>query len=118
MATGKRLHDPVRVTRELGASVPQVWSALVANETLTSVKFGCWGVPHEGVGGKEAEFFSMALTNAQVASAELALTNTLVTASMKLPIVQKISFTYERIEWTWLEGAIAAQEDWAGPSGS
>ena len=111
LPTGKRVHHPVQVTRELGAASPQIWNALATNETLTSVRFGCYGVPRVG-GGHEAEFFSMTLTNAQLASVDLVLPNTRLTVSTRLPIVQRASFTYQKIEWTWLDGGVSAQDDW------
>ena len=36
-ASGKRLHQPIVITKEWGASSPQLYQALVSNEVLTSV---------------------------------------------------------------------------------
>jgi len=36
-ASGKRQHQPITITKEWGASSPQIYQALVSNEVLTSV---------------------------------------------------------------------------------
>jgi type VI secretion system secreted protein Hcp len=40
-ASGKRQHKPLSVVKELGASSPQFFRALTANEVLTSVVISC-----------------------------------------------------------------------------
>ena len=109
---GSREHEPVSITRELGPSSPQVMQALVANETLPSVLFACYGTPKDGTGG-EVEFFNMKLTNARVASATLELPNTRLQKSASLPLTQRVTFTYQSIEWTWKDDGSSSHEDWA-----
>ena len=36
-ASGKRQHEPIKITKEWGASSPQIFQALVSNEVLDSV---------------------------------------------------------------------------------
>jgi type VI secretion system secreted protein Hcp len=34
---------------------------------------------------------------------------------MKLATYEEVSFTYQKITWTWNDGAITATDDWLGP---
>src|SRR5437879_1866804 len=69
--SGKHAHEPGVLTKELGPSTPQFRNALVNNESLTSVVFDFYGTEAHGGGGKEELGFTIKLTNASVASAEL-----------------------------------------------
>ncbi len=30
----------------------------------------------------------------------------------KLPVLEEISFTYQKIEWTWVETGVTTSDDW------
>jgi type VI secretion system secreted protein Hcp len=107
--SGKHQHDPVVLIKELGPSTPQFFAALVDNETLTSVVCDCYGV--EKAGGKEELYFTIKLSNASVASTQVQKPNNKYPDLMKVPDLQRISFTYEKIEWAWKNGA-SASDDW------
>jgi type VI secretion system secreted protein Hcp len=34
---------------------------------------------------------------------------------MKYAEFEEISFTYQKIEWTWTDGGITADDDWEAP---
>jgi type VI secretion system secreted protein Hcp len=113
--SGKLAHEPVVLTKELGPSTPQFRNALVNNESLTSVVFDFYGTQAHGGGGKEELGFTIKLTNANVASAELQKLNVKHPDLMKIPDCERIAFTYEKIEWSWKDGA-SASEQWSAPS--
>jgi len=112
--SGKHAHEPVVLTKELGPSTPQFRNALVNNESLTSVVFDFYGTEGHG-GGKEELGFTIKLTNASVASAELQKLNNKHADLMKIPDCERIAFTFEKIEWSWKNGA-SASDDWQEPS--
>ncbi len=112
--SGKHAHEPVVLTKELGPSTPQFRNALVNNESLTSVVFDFYGTEGHG-GGKEELGFTIKLTNASVASAELQKLNVKHPDLMKIPDFERIAFTYAKIEWSWKDGA-SASEQWSAPS--
>jgi type VI secretion system Hcp family effector len=60
LPTGKRIYVPVTFLKANGPSTPQLYLALAANETLTSVIFDCYG--------QAGLAHSVKLTNASVAS--------------------------------------------------
>jgi type VI secretion system secreted protein Hcp len=64
MATGKRQHKPVMITKEWGAASPQLFQALVTNEVLSEVVIDFVSVDPKGV---MALSHSIKLTNAGIA---------------------------------------------------
>jgi type VI secretion system secreted protein Hcp len=96
LPTGKRQHKPITITKELDRSTPLFLNALITNENLTTVTFS---FTH----GK-GTYMTVKLTNACIASR---------TQSVE---TEQISFTYQKITWTWVDGGITAMDDWEAPA--
>jgi type VI secretion system secreted protein Hcp len=95
-ATGRRQHKPISVTMQWGPTTPKFLQALVNNENLTSVLIGL--VRSDGKLGA-----TIKLTNANVSH--------FVQNSQNV----QVEFTYQKITWTWVDGAITAEDDWEAP---
>jgi type VI secretion system secreted protein Hcp len=95
LPTGKRQHKPFVITKQIDKSTPLIMGALVTNENLTSVLIG------------------MLRNGNQVMT--IKLTNASVSDRVQKGDSETISFTYQKIEWTWLDGGITAQDDWEAP---
>lgn len=114
-ASGKRQHGPVTITKEWGASSPQIFQALVSNEVLKDVLFE---FVHTTSDGMEEVYYTVKLLNATVSavaystgggeSAETAKT----TAAYDTHELEKVSFTYQRIEVEHKLGKTSAVDDW------
>ena len=65
--------------------------------------------------GKETQFYTIKLTNAQVAGIRFEMMNNKYPENMKHPEYERIEFTYQKIEWTWEDGGIQAEDDWETP---
>ena len=95
LPTGKRQHKPFTITKQLDKTTPLFLNALVNNENLTSVLIGLLR------NGQQVA--TIKLTNASIAD---------YTANGEN---EHWSFTYQKIEWTWLDGGISATDDWEAP---
>jgi type VI secretion system secreted protein Hcp len=95
LPTGKRQHKPITIVKEWGASTPLLLNALTTNESLTSVLIG------------------LLRNGTQVAT--IKLTNASVSSYVSHGLTESWSFTYQKIEWTWVDGGITAQDDWEAP---
>jgi type VI secretion system secreted protein Hcp len=62
--------------------------------------------------GIERKYFKIQLTNANISGMRLWVPNTRNPRSAQFPEREEIAFTYQKISWTWLEGAISAEDDW------
>ena len=102
LPTGKRQHKPFVVTVEIDRSTPQLMNAIAKNETFSS-----FALDVAGPGGG-ASLYKISLKNASIASFEFVTVNDTA--------VLKLTFTYQRIEWTWVADAeITASDDWEAP---
>jgi type VI secretion system secreted protein Hcp len=65
LASGKRRHQPVTITKEWGAASPQLWQALTSNETLQSVEIQFTRTSGTGA---EQVYETIKLTNAVISA--------------------------------------------------
>lgn len=112
LPTGKRQHKPLLVTKEIDKSSPLLYTVLCSNETLTEVVFKFW---KPSASGKEIQYYTIRLTNANIAARKTYFPNMLVAENTKLPHLEEVSFTYQKIEWTFEEGGISFEDDWEAP---
>jgi len=95
LPTGKRQHKPIVFTKQLDSTTPLLLNALVTNENLTSVLIGL-------------------LRNGQLV-ATIKLTNANIADYTDNGDTEHWSLTYQKIEWTWVDGGITASDDWEAP---
>ena len=112
LPTGKRQHKPVLVTKEVDKSSPLLYSALCNNETMTEVVFKFW---KPSASGKEVQYYTIKLTNANIAARKTYFPNMLIAENTKLPHLEEVAFTYQKIEWTFEDGGITSEDDWEVP---
>jgi len=63
----------------------------------------------------EQQIYTITLTNANIASIREYMPDNLDPNKAKLPLLEEIYFTYQKIQWVWTDGAITAQDDWEAP---
>lgn len=105
-ASGKRQHQPITIVKEVDQTSPKLWTALVTNETITSAVLKVWSsaaVPT----GSETLAYTITLTNALIMSIDESLPEGSTTAMR-----EQISFTYQKIQWTWTDGGVTATDNW------
>ena len=108
-ASGKRQHGPVTFTKEWGTASPQIFSALVTNEVMTSVLFEFIRTTPEGV---EEVHFTIKLINATISKVHSYIEMTKHEASSDVHELQDVSFTYQRVELESKLGQTMASDDW------
>jgi type VI secretion system secreted protein Hcp len=99
MASGKRMHSTITITKEIDAASPKLFTALSTNETLRQVAITFQGGSR---GAKTAQ--RIVLTNARIVNVRKAGGNELIT------------FDYQAIEVTWTDGGKTATDDWEAPN--
>ena len=117
LPTGRRQHKPFVLTKELDVSSPKLAAALADNENLTSFVLRFWRPTLVGgVAGAEQQYYTVTLTNANVASIRVEMLNNKYPENTNLAVREHVAFTYQRIEWTWMDGGITSQDDWESPA--
>ena len=117
LPTGKRMHKPFVVTKEIDKASPLLYNALVNNENISEWELQFWTPQvkaQQGV-GTEVNHYTVRLYNANIASINFRMANNKHPELMKFAEYEEVAFTYQKIEWTWNEGGITAQDDWESP---
>jgi type VI secretion system secreted protein Hcp len=109
MASGRRTHHPVVLTKEWGASTPQFVTALCTNELLKSVLFEFVNI---NPNGEEYVFHTVALTNANVSAIEQYVEEGTVPGDAHEPrALERISLVFQHIEIENKDGKTVAVDD-------
>lgn len=112
LPTGKRQHKALTITKEIDKSTPLLLRALITNENLPEVILRFYSAGHTAPGGLEVNNYTVKLTNAHIASISEDMLNNKMEPGTRMPVLEEVSFTYEKIEWIWTEGAVTASDDW------
>jgi type VI secretion system secreted protein Hcp len=113
LPTGKRQHKPLTITKDLDRSSPQLYAALATNERITEFQLQFFRTERTGT---EKLAFTIKLTNASIAGAQFTMPNNEDPELAKRPEYEQVSFVYEKIEWTWVDGAVTASDTWLTPN--
>ena len=103
MATGRRTHQPVAFVKEWGAATPQFQQAMITNETFKSVQFE---FVKGGADGEEHVFHRITLGNALITEIQQYVDPAADTGPL-----EKISFTFQRIEVENVDGKTSAVDE-------
>ena len=113
-ATGKRQHKPFVITKELDKSTPLLFSALVNNENIVGQELQFFTAKTKsGAGvGVETNNYTVKLINAFITNIKSIMLNNKDPELAKFAPQEEIAFTYQKIEWTWVDSSITAMDDW------
>ena len=117
LPTGKRMHKPFVITKELDKSSPLLYNVLTNNENIPEWELQFWTpqIKASTGMGSEVQHYTVRLTNANIASISFRMANNKHPDLMKFAEYEEVAFTYEKIEWTWTDGGIMAEDNWLAP---
>jgi type VI secretion system secreted protein Hcp len=104
MATGKRQHHPITVTKETDNTSPHFYEFIAQNVVIPAVELFFFGTANRGglVSGREENLYKITLNKASVSRIDLAAhTDEEAKDSDRLPLRERISFVYDSIHWEW-----------------
>jgi type VI secretion system secreted protein Hcp len=108
-AAGKRSHSPLRTVIRISKATPLLAQALATNQILKKVEIFFWRTAQTGT---EENYFKITIENCRVASRRLWSPNKLDGSTGSYIPLEEVSFTYQKITWTYLEGNIEYQDLW------
>ncbi len=110
--TGKRQHAPLTVTKEVDKSTPLLYNALVNSERMKVFRLEFW---QPSKTGKEVQHYTVELMGATISGIQFEMLNNKYPENMQHKEREHVSFCYQRIIWTWMDGGITAEDDWEAP---
>ncbi len=101
---GKKTHGVFTITKELDKSSPHLYQALTTGEPMTSFELQFWTPQISGAGGvgAEVQHYTVKLTNARITDIKFRMANNKNPELMRYAEYEEVSFTYDKIEWSWL----------------
>ena len=116
LPSGKRIHQPLVITKSVDKSTPKLYQTLVTGEHLKNVTIKFYRINPMG---KEEHYFTVTLEDAVIVmvrpySNALNLNDPLATTRWP-PDLEDITFVYKKIKWTWEIDGIESEDSWAVP---
>ena len=112
LPTGKRIHGPATLTKEIDKSSPKLFAALTSGEQMKTVTLEYYRISPKGT---EEKYFTVQLENAIITSIRAWTPNCLDPANKQMGHMEDVAFTYEKIKWTFEDGGIEAEDSWLAP---
>jgi type VI secretion system secreted protein Hcp len=113
-ASGKRMHKPVTITKDVDKSTPLLYQALIANENLPEWELQFWQTTTST--GGEQQYYTVSLANSSISSIGQRMANNKDPNVTRYEVYEEIAFTYQRITWTWKDGGLTSQDVWSAPA--
>jgi len=110
--TGKRVHNPMTITKVFDASSPKLFQALSTGERFKTVELKFFRINETG---NEEHYYTIKLENAILVSVKSYYPNCLDASFGSYGHMEDLSFTYEKIIWTWQPDGIEAEDSWKVP---
>jgi len=110
-ATGKRVYEPLRVSKFVGPASTQFFQAIVSGEILTDVELTIY---RSTKNGKDEAYFRIKLTNALVSEVTHEPGVEFSGDPADSSEVETVSFTFQKIEMENLAAGTSAMDDLSG----
>jgi type VI secretion system secreted protein Hcp len=111
LSSGKRIHGPLSVVKEIDKSSPKLYQALCTGEHLKKVEIKYYRVAKDG---KEEHYYTQELHDAIVSSIEPSVPIVFLKENDAYRHMEKVSFTYAKIKWVWTPDGVEAEDSWKG----
>src|SRR4051812_13146781 len=94
LPTGKRMHKPFVITKELDRASPKLYNALVNNENIPEWNLQFWTPQLKATTGtgQEVQHYTVTLTNANIASIAFRMANNKHSELMKFAEYEEVAF--------------------------
>jgi type VI secretion system secreted protein Hcp len=115
LATGKRMHRPLTITKVVDTSSPLLYMALVKNENITKFKldfFTSQQPDRTQSTGIEWNYFTIELQNSSICNVSFSMLNNKNPELMRYEEHEEWSFVYEQITWTNTKTGQTCMDSW------
>ena len=99
-AAGVHVHRPFTVLKYVDKSTPLLVKALANHEPVTRAVIRFW----RRTGAADENHYTVTLSKGYLVGLEWVG-----------PDIERVSFTYQTIDWTWEEGGVSHSDDWSPP---
>lgn len=111
IASGRRVHRPIVITKEIDKSTPMLYQALCTGELLTEMELKWYRIDGSG---EEELYYAMRMYNGIVTKIHPRVENVLIKENAQLKHMEDVYIAYEKIIWTWEPDGIEYEDAWSG----
>jgi type VI secretion system secreted protein Hcp len=116
LAAGKRIHEPITLLLKLDTATAEIWKALKPQDKL-QVRFGFYRPAAAAITATPAAaqqpYYQLTLGDAAIEKLEVVPPEKVQDPGNKdRTEYLRISFTFQKIEYTWTDGGKTASDDW------
>ena len=108
LPTGQRIHHPFTLEKHLDCATPKLYKACCTGEQCT-VTLDHYRIKADGT---EEKYFTIKLEEAIIVSVNKSTPTTFLPENKPYHDMEKISFTYSKITWTYNDGNIEYVDNW------
>jgi type VI secretion system secreted protein Hcp len=114
LATGKRMHRPFVITKEIDAASPLLYTMLSTSELSAEWELQFWAASTTSTAGSGAEVqrYTVRLTDASISNIRFCMPNTRDPDLKRYAEYEEVSFSYAKIEWLWVPKGLVASDSW------
>ncbi len=112
LPTGKRVHGPMTLTKEIDKSSPKLFQALTSGEQMKDVTLQYMRISPKGT---EETYYTVKLQNAIITNVRAWTPICLAQENQQMGHMEDVSFTYEKVTWTFEPDGIEAEDSWLAP---
>jgi type VI secretion system secreted protein Hcp len=116
LATGKRMHKPFVVTKELDKSSPLLRTAWANNEIFSTWELQFWTANRVGTAasasGVEKQHYTVKLSGARLISIHFHMLNNKNPELARYTEFEELAFAYQKIDWTWVATGATSSDTW------
>ena len=108
LPTGQRIHHPLTITKAMDCASPMLYKACCSGEQC-DVELDYYRIKPDGT---EEKYFTVKLEEAIVVTMEHDTPLTFLPENKPYRDMEKVSFTYSKITWTYNDGNIEYVDNW------
>ena len=115
VASGVRVHSPLRVVKLIDKSTPGFHKALCTGQNLNEVTLEYFRIDPES--REETKYYTTTMRNARIVDIRPYMPMSFLPQNESYRHMEQISFVYEEIEWNWMPDSAIEMDRWRAPGG-
>jgi type VI secretion system secreted protein Hcp len=110
LPTGVRVHNPLRVVKEIDKASPGFHKALCTGQNLSVVMLDFYRI--DPTTRMQKKYYTITMRNARIVDVRPYFPMSFVPENESYRHMEQVSFVYEEIEWNWLPDSMVEMDRW------
>lgn len=112
LPSGQRIHKPLTIVKHKDQASPLLFQACCSGEQVTKFELDFYRISAKG---QEEHYFTIKLEKAIIVDMREYTPMTFLEENKPYHDMEEVSFSYEKIVWTYEPDGVEAEDDWSKP---